>query len=77
MALGRMFHIWEKMDFEVRGEFFNVLNRIQVPGASASNPMATQVVNAATGVPQSGFGYMNASSGTQGRTGQVVARFTF
>jgi hypothetical protein len=76
MSLGRIFHIWEKMNLEIRGEFFNAFNRIVVPGASASNPLQTQVVNAA-GVPQSGFGFMNASSGTQGRTGQVVARFTF
>jgi hypothetical protein len=76
-SLGRIFHIWEKMNLEIRGEFFNVFNRIAVPGASASNPLQTQVVNATTGVPQSGFGYMNATSGTQGRTGQVVARFTF
>jgi hypothetical protein len=76
MGLGRIFHIWEKTNLEIRGEFFNVFNRIVVPGASATNPLQTQVVNAA-GVPQSGFGYMNASSGTQGRTGQVVARFTF
>jgi hypothetical protein len=75
-ALGRIFHIWEKMSLEIRGEFFNMFNRIQVPGASASNPLQTQLVNAA-GIPQSGFGYMNASSGTTGRNGQVVARFTF
>jgi hypothetical protein len=76
MSLGRIFPIWEKTTLEIRGEFFNVFNRIQVPGPSSGNPLQTQVVNAA-GVPQSGFGYMNASSGTQGRTGQVVARFVF
>jgi hypothetical protein len=76
MSLGRIFHIWEKMSLEIRGEFFNAFNRIQVPGPSSGNPLQTQIVNAA-GVPQSGFGYMNASSGTQGRTGQVVARFVF
>jgi hypothetical protein len=76
MSLGRIFHIWEKMNLEIRGEFFNAFNRIVVPGASPSNPLQTQVVSAA-GVPQSGFGFMNASSGTQGRTGQVVARFVF
>ena len=76
MSLGRIFHIWEKMSFELRGEFFNAFNRIQVPGPSSSNPLQTQIVSAA-GVPQSGFGYMNATSGTQGRTGQVVARFVF
>jgi hypothetical protein len=76
-SLGRIFHIWEKMNLEIRGEFFNIFNRISVPGASASNPLQTQVVNATTGVPQSGFGYMNATSGTGGRSGQVVARFVF
>jgi hypothetical protein len=75
-SLGRIFHIWEKMNLEIRGEFFDVFNRIVVPSASASNPLQTQVLNAA-GVPQSGFGYMNATTGTQGRTGQVVARFVF
>ena len=74
--LGRIFPIREKMTLEIRGEFFNVFNRIQVPGPSSSNPLQTQVLSAA-GVPQSGFGYMNATSGTQGRTGQVVARFVF
>jgi len=64
------------MSLEFRGEFFNAFNRIQVPGPSSSNPLQTQIVSAA-GVPQSGFGYMNATSGTQGRTGQVVARFVF
>ena len=77
MSLGRIFHIWEKTNLEIRGEFFDVFNRISVPGASASNPLQTQLVNATTGVPQSGFGYMNATSGSQGRTGQVVARFVF
>jgi hypothetical protein len=74
--LGRIFHIWEKTNLEIRGEFFNVFNRISVPGPSSSNPLQTQVVSAA-GVPQSGFGYMNATSGTSGRSGQVVARFVF
>jgi len=76
-SLGRIFPLFgEKRTIEIRGEFFNIFNRIQVPGASASNPLQTQVVNAA-GIPQSGFGYMNATSGTQGRTGQVVARLVF
>jgi hypothetical protein len=75
-SIGRIFHIWEKMNLEIRGEWFNIFNRIGVPGPSSSNALATQVVNAA-GVPQSGFGYMNASSGSGGRNGQLVARLQF
>jgi len=75
-ALGRIFHIWEKTNVEIRGEFFNIFNRIGVPGPSSGNPLQTQVYTAA-GVPQSGFGYMNATSGSGGRNGQVVARLTF
>jgi hypothetical protein len=76
-SLGRIFHIWEKMNLEIRGEWFNIFNRIGVPGPSTGNALSTQVVNAVTGVPQSGFGYMNATSGSGGRSGQVVARFQF
>jgi hypothetical protein len=75
-GIGRVFPIWEKMRLEIRAEFFNVLNRLHVPGPSSSNALATQVVNAA-GVPQSGFGYMNGISGGGQRSGQLVARFTF
>jgi hypothetical protein len=64
------------MTLEIRAEFFNVFNRLMVPNPSASNALATQVVNAA-GVPQSGFGYMNGTSGGGQRSGQLVARFQF
>lgn len=76
-GLGRIFHIWEKMNLEVRGEFFNIFNRIGVPGPSASNARATQVYNNTTGVPTSGFGFMNSASPGGSRNGQVVARFQF
>jgi len=75
-GLGRIFHIWEKMNLEIRGEWFNIFNRLMVPGPSTGNALATQVVNAA-GVPQSGFGYMNSASPGGSRNGQVVARFQF
>ena len=76
-ALGRIFHIWEKTNLEIRGEFFNIFNRIGFNAASATNPLQTQVVSAA-GVPQSGFGYINVTGGGTGqRSGQVVARFVF
>jgi len=75
-SLGRIFHIWEKTNIEIRGEWFNIFNRIGVPGASASNALATQAVNAA-GVPTSGFGYMNSASPGGSRNGQIVARLQF
>ena len=75
-SLGRIFHIWEKTSLELRGEFFNIFNRIGVPGPSSGNPLQTQLYTAA-GVPQSGFGYMNATSGAGGRSGQVVLRAVF
>ena len=75
-SLGRIFHIWEKTSLELRGEFFNIFNRISVPGPSSGNPLQTQLYTAA-GVPQSGFGYMNATSGAGGRSGQVVLRAVF
>ena len=75
-GIGRIFPIWEKMRLEIRGEFFNVFNRLQVPNPSAGNALATQVYNA-QGVPSSGFGYMNGTSGSGQRSGQIMARFQF
>jgi hypothetical protein len=75
-GLGRIFALRERMNLEIRGEWFNIFNRIGVPGPTATNALATQVVNAA-GVPQSGFGYMNSASPGGSRSGQVVARFQF
>jgi hypothetical protein len=76
-GLGRIFHIWEKMNLEIRGEWFNIFNRIGVPGPSSSNALATWAYNPVTGLPSSGFGYMNSSSPGGSRNGQVVARFQF
>ena len=39
-SLGRIFHIWEKMNLELRGEFFNIFNRIGVPGRVFGQPLA-------------------------------------
>ncbi|MEI9971298.1 MAG: TonB-dependent receptor [Ignavibacteriota bacterium] len=75
-SLGRMFHIREKMFFEIRAEFFNLFNRYYLGNPTSSNPAATQVVRNA--VPISGFGYINANSpGANQRNGQLVARFQF
>jgi hypothetical protein len=84
MNLGRTFRIREKMELNVRAEFFNVFNRVKLgaPGLlsiNSSNPTATVNTNSATGAIN-GFGYYNVGStsslGGQ-RNGQLVARFRF
>jgi len=76
-AFGRIFRVREKMTLELRVEFENIFNRLVFPNPSASNALATQVVNA-QGVGTSGFGFISTSAGVGGqRTGQAVARFQF
>jgi hypothetical protein len=75
MNFGRTFRVREKMFFSIRGEFFNIFNRTNLPTPSATNPTATATFNNA-GVPTAGFGYITNSSGIGGqRNGQLVARF--
>ena len=74
--LGRMFQLSERLRFQIRAEFFNVFNRLNLPGPTSGNPLATQTRNA-TGVPTAGFGFVNANSAGGQRNGQLVARFEF
>jgi hypothetical protein len=76
MSLGRSFNFGERAKLNVRIELNNIFNRIRVPGPSSDNAGAMQIRDA-NGVPISGFGYINVRSGTQGRTGQIVARIEF
>lgn len=75
MSFGREFQLKERAKFSFRFEFSNIFNRIRVPSPSSDNAGATQVT--VGGVPTAGFGYINTRSGTQGRTGQIVARIDF
>jgi hypothetical protein len=70
--------VWrrEGFSFEVRAEFFNVMNRLVLPNASAGNPLATTTYNA-QGALSGGFGYINPSSVGGQRTGQGVLRLKF
>ena len=63
--------------FEVRAEFFNAFNRIQLNNPDAANPLQTQQRNA-QGVPTAGFGRINTGSvfGPP-RSGQIVMRFSW
>lgn len=76
LSFGRVFRIAEKADLNVRIEFANAFNRTRIPNPSSDNAGATQVRDA-SGRPTTGFGYINVASGTQGRTGQIVARLQF
>jgi hypothetical protein len=88
VSLGRLFKIGEKLDLQVRAEFFNALNRTRfVPFATtfngvastAINASATQVVNA-QGNAVSGYGIIlmgNRDMGQNPRTGQLIARFSW
>jgi hypothetical protein len=77
LSFGRNFRLAGRTRFEIRAEFFNAFNRIQLNNPDAGNPLQTQTVNA-QGVPVSGFGRIN--TGTvfgPPRSGQIVFRFTY
>ncbi len=73
-SLGRSFRIRERMFFQVRAEFFNLFNRTFLPGPSSGNPLQTPTYSSQS-VPTGGFGYINATSTSGQRNGQLVARF--
>ena len=81
MAFGRVFRIRENITMEVRAEFQNIFNRVELnPGTSttaftSTNALATPTYSA--GTVTSGFGYMNATAIGGQRTGQLLARFEF
>jgi hypothetical protein len=87
MNLGRNFRIKERMNFQVRAEFVNIFNRTLLPNPIATNPQ--NAVSKTAGINSSGFGVINtfATAGSQpttalppyltGRTGTLIARFTF
>jgi hypothetical protein len=77
----RNFRIKERASLNIRVEFTNIFNRMQLPaitlGNFASAPVKfTSGPNA--GLYSSGFGTLNPTAGTTGqRTGLLVARFQF
>ncbi|MCU1325390.1 MAG: hypothetical protein JWN34_760, partial [Bryobacterales bacterium] len=76
-SIGRIFRLREKVSFQIRAEFFNILNRTYLGNPSATNPTATQQRNA-QGVPTAGYGFINAISlQANPRNGQIVGRLTW
>jgi hypothetical protein len=77
LSIGRSFRIRDRARLEIRGEFFNALNRIQLNNPDAGNPLQTQQRNA-QGVPTSGFGRINTGSVFgPARSGQIVTRLSW
>jgi hypothetical protein len=92
LSLGRTFGLAKenRIKLDVRAEFFNVFNRLFLAspfgvatGAAAAqttgpNPAAPTVRNT-QGALVSGYGFVNTfnGNGSQPRTGQIVARFSF
>jgi len=79
-SLGRRFGM-EKvkagMFFEIRAEFFNAFNRLQLANPSSGNT-TTGVTHAANGNLTGGYGFINPLSGAAApRNGQLVARIQF
>ncbi len=75
MSLGRRFSIKEKVKFNIRAEFFNLFNRLNLP-TPGGNPAATPTRNTA-GELSGGFGFLNPNNVGGQRNGQIVARIEF
>ncbi|MEP6962916.1 MAG: hypothetical protein ABI995_12615, partial [Acidobacteriota bacterium] len=85
--IGRNFRIKERMNLHIRAEFVNIFNRTVTPNPTTTNPQ--NPVTKTAGINSSGFGVINtfATAGSQpttavppfltGRTGTLIARFTF
>jgi hypothetical protein len=89
IGVGRIFQLREKKSVEVRFEFFNVFNRLQMADPVFNNALATPRTNSA-GALIAGFGWINALSpgnasvidnrtdlGGNPRQGQLLLRFRF
>ena len=76
LNFGRRFPIKEGMFFEIRAEFFNIFNRLNLPGPASGNPSAATTRNSA-GELTGGFGFVSANGAGGQRNGQIVARFQF
>lgn len=78
LSLSKTTRIGEHSDVEIRFEFFNIFNRLPFPDPRSANALETQRVSP-SGVPQAGFGFINAGTIDRNavRRGQMVARFRF
>jgi len=87
--IGRNFRIKERMNFQIRAEFTNALNRVYLGNPNTSTSPRNAVGTNASGQVTSGFGTIpNATSAANGfpalagnaslpRQGTLIGRFTF
>jgi len=86
LSLGRIFRVKEKYQLLIQAQFFNVFNRVVLPAPTASTTSVTPATAGnpfpgytGTGALNGGYGFVNTlnGAGTNPRSGQLVARFTF
>jgi hypothetical protein len=78
MSLGRIFRLKENVNLSFRADFQNIFNRTQMNSPTSTNAKQTQTTDPVTGVPVSGFGYINTRSvAAAARAGMIVARIQF
>jgi hypothetical protein len=89
LNIGRTFHIRERMSLQIRAEFFNVFNRVELNNPTITAPQGTRSCTNGTiaagtnscigaGTSPAGFGAVSYTGlFAQPRNGQLVARFTF
>jgi hypothetical protein len=81
MSLGRNFRVKERYNLQIRAEFQNIFNRTFLSAPSVANPNLPIVTTTSAGniLNNSGFGSIATlnGAGTQPRSGQIIARFTF
>jgi hypothetical protein len=79
LAFGRTFRIGEGgVNFNIRAELTNVLNRTIIPAPASTNARATQTTS--NGLTTAGFGRINTASAPNvptSRQGMIVGRLVF
>jgi len=77
LGVGRIFRLRERMSVQLRGEFFNVLNRVYLNSPTSANPAASVTRNT-RGELTGGFGFINPTSVAQPpRNAQLLLRLQF
>ncbi len=87
LSLGRTFRVKEKLQLLIQMQFFNVFNRVFFTEPTGATTSTTPITTAnafpgsalPTGALNGGYGFVNTvgGAGTNPRSGQLVARFTF